>query len=240
MKKISRIILPVLLLLLTVLTVAAPRIISAVTDRRLFAEKEEWDFSRGGSPEISGAQAAELYRTGQLDLYFSPDGEGIKNDSVLPDTAPQSVYSMLARVFGRESSIYAYLEKNISEEICFVSQKNTIALVDGHPVAFNAVGISINMRDGSVITLSYEERTLALIKFEYSIHFSEEGNDLPFSSDSFGTELSRYCDDCLSLSPDDYFLESGVYGETGYEYAYAYYGILRFQNGSEYDSVIKD
>ena len=213
MKKISRIILPVLLLLLTVLTVAAPRIVNAVTDSRLLAEKTEWDFSRNDSPEISGAQAAELYRTGQLDLYFSPDGEGIKNDSVLPDTAPQSVYSMLARVFGRESSIYAYLEKNISEEICFVSQKNTITLVDGHPVAFNAVGISINMRDGSVITLSYEERTLALIKFEYSIHFSEEGNDLPFSSDSFGTELSRYCDDCLLLSPEITFWRAASTGK---------------------------
>ena len=235
MKKISKIILPVLLLLLTVLTVAAPRIVNAVTDSRLLAEKTEWDFSRNDSPEISGAQAAELYRTGQLDLYSSPDNEVIMNDSALPDTPPQSVYSMLARVFGRESDIYAYFEKNISEEICFVSQKKSIALVGERPVAFNTVWISINMRDGSVINLSYEERTLVplrlFIKYSYSLGYGFS----PPETNQLENVLRDYSYTVFSLEPGEYMLYSESYDYEEIKSGNFLYSIAASQPESDYN-----
>ena len=111
MKKISRIILPVLLLLLTVLTVAAPRIISAVTDSRLLAEKTEWDYSRSDSSEISEAQVAELYRTGQLNIYYPPMYDTQKYDTKYLSKVPESVYRLLENLFGEESETYAYLKE---------------------------------------------------------------------------------------------------------------------------------
>lgn len=123
MKKISKIILPVLLLLLTVLTVAAPRIISAVTDRRLFAEKEEWDYSRNDSAGISEAQVAELYRTGQLDIYYPLMYDAQKYGTKYLSKVPESVYRLLENLFGEESETYAYLKEIFFLGDFFGSQK---------------------------------------------------------------------------------------------------------------------
>lgn len=235
MKKISKIILPVLLLLLTVLTVAAPRIISAVTDRRLFAEKEEWDYSRNDSAGISEAQVAELYRTGQLDIYYPLMYDAQKYGTKYLSKVPESVYRLLENLFGEESETYAYLK-----EIFFLgdfsgSQKKSILVIDDRPVALNTVTVQITDKSGCVINMVYEERMLVPVLLFIQYSYSPEYGFSPPETNQLENVLRDYSYTVFSLEPGEYMLYSESYDYEEIKSGNFLYSIAASQPESDYN-----
>lgn len=235
MKKISRIILPVLLLLLTVLTVAAPRIVSAVTDIRLLGEKEEWDYSRSDSSEISEAQVAELYRTGQLNIYYPPMYNTQKYDTKYLSKVPESVYRLLENLFGEESETYAYLKEIFSLGDFSGSQKKSIIVIDDRPVALNTVTAHIEDGNGTFIDVTYEERTLTLarlfIQYPYSVLYGTS----PFDVTVFETALREYSEKVILLAEDEYSFFNEIYMLYGIKHGHIQYGLVVTEIESDYD-----
>ena len=235
MKKISKIILPVLLLLLTVLTVAAPRIVSAVTDSRLFAEKTEWDYSRNDSAGISEAQVAELYRTGQLDFYYPLMYDAQKYGTEYLSKVPESVDRLLENFFGEESDTYAYLKEIFSLGVFSGSQKKSILVIDDRPVALNTVTAHIEDGNGTFIDVAYEERTLTLAWLFIQHNYSDEVGTSELDALKIENDLREYSEKKLFLKPDGYSFFNERYPLYGTEYEHISYGISVTLSEYEYD-----
>lgn len=235
MKKISKIIIPLFLLLLTVFTVAAPRIVSAVTDRRLFEEKAEWNFSRNDSAGISEAQVAELYRTGQLDLYYPLMYDAQKYGTEYLSEVPESVYRLLGNLFGEESETYAYLKEIFSLGDFSGLQKKSILVIDDRPVALNTVTVQITNKSGCVINMVYEERTLVPVRIFIQYSYSPEYGFWPPDTSLLENVLRDYSYTVFSLEPGEYVLYNDSYDYEGIKSGNFLYSIAASQPESDYN-----